>query len=235
MAALLTDAIDVAVSGAVHWSARTDSGGVLVPMPETILDAGGDFTAFDDNFYPVGLLTSDGVEEQRSTDTENVDAWQLSSPARVITTSDTFGLQFTMLETKPVNLSLYDRVPLSAMTYTAASKRLGYAIGETPEEVVGRFVVTFRDGSKAAPKVSRILVPSGKVTEVDNVPHSKSGATQRQVTVTAYFDSVAGFTAYKMIEGAGWPTLDPAAVGDNTIEWAGAGTVNISGVAPVVP
>lgn len=77
----------------------------LAPLGTTLpTDAEG---ALDAAFYTVGYISDEGVTTSSDVSTEDLFAWQSSSPIRTLLNERTYSFEFTMVETAPETLAVY--------------------------------------------------------------------------------------------------------------------------------
>lgn len=168
--ALDSSLVRVAVTGGVFVDL---AGGAPVPTDATSpLDA-----AFDE----LGYVSEDGVTQATNTDVQNITAWQNADIVRKVQTSHDVTYQLAALETNPVSLEAYYG------NYDA-----GTGAVEINADVLPRvpWVIDVYDGDE----ITRLVIPSGQVTERGDVQYVNGDAVMYQMTITAY--PVDGTKAY---------------------------------------
>lgn len=151
-------------------------------------------TALDVAFVCLGYCSEDGLTNDNTAETDTIKAWG-GDPVLTIQTSkeDTFG--FTLIEVLDVNV-LEFIYGSSNVTGTLAA---GITVKATAAEAVAQCIVIemlMREGA-----VKRIVIPSGKVTEVGTITYSDEDAVGYETTVSCTPDNT-GVTHYEYIKRA---------------------------------
>jgi hypothetical protein len=138
----------------------------------------------------VGYISDDGVTETRDRSTNNVVAWQNAEVVRTLTTEASLTIAFTMIESNANSLELF---------YGAAVDTEDGSVDIVPRESGGRraMVLDYVDGEDFV----RLYLPQAEVTEVDDSTLVAGEAVGYPVTVTAYPDPTAGYSARKWFSG----------------------------------
>jgi hypothetical protein len=156
--------IRVGISGSVSVA---PTGSTLPVEPTIALDV-----AFDD----LGANTEDGLTLSPSRSVEKIRAWQASKAVRTIVTEDELSIQFTLMEWNEKTLAL----ALGGGTFSATTggdtKYVPPVSGSVDER---SFVFEWLDDSIT----TRLVVPRGMVTNVEEITVAKSGAVQLGLTV----------------------------------------------------
>ncbi|MEU3452180.1 hypothetical protein ABZ671_00855 [Micromonospora sp. NPDC006766] len=156
------------------------SGTVALPTNGTsALDAG--------IYKEVGAITSDGITEATSQDTNDIFMWQGNALAASLPGDYTKTFQFAAMETTLVTLGL--QFPGSTITQTAE----GVTIAEKPPvRDLRTWILHGVDGTKG----QRIVIPLGQISERGDVVWSSQDVTVYQWTVKAFIDG-SGCIAYR--------------------------------------
>lgn len=143
-------------------------------------------TAGSAGWFSAGLVTEDGVTKEISNSSNDIKAYGLSSPVRKIVTEEVVSFKVVFMETGPVSLSVYNRLPLIGSTAIAPSSTGAFSITEgtfRSQRWAGVFDAT--DG------VNRIrqYAPSLEATEKDGFTIKAGEALLYGTTLTAYPNS----------------------------------------------
>ena len=169
-------------AGGMWWAKR---GEVTVPTDAT--------SALDAKFKNGGYLSDDGVTNTIDTDSTDINAFG-GDRVLTVTTSRAESFQFGMIETTEDTLMLAygpDNVTVagSGDTKTISVKHNGKAFPEIVQ--VFEFAMT-------GDRVKRIVVPVGKMSELDDVEYTDEDAICYTPTINALPDE-EGNTAYEYI------------------------------------
>lgn len=161
--ALDSDNVRVAVSGAVY----------VGPTSATAPTASDSATT---GFTDLGYVSEAGIAEDFARTTNQIRAMQNGALVREVTSSGTYSVQLTLLETKTEVLELY----------FGASITSGILNGD-PSKTGGRksFIIDAIDGAI----VERTYIPAGEVTAVGTRTLASTDAVAYTVTITAYADA----------------------------------------------
>ena len=161
--ALDSEAVRVAVSGAVYvgpidTAAPTDT--------STELDAA---------FLDLGYVSESGISESITRDTTQIRGWQNGALLREVTSSGSYAITLTFLETNLNVLELY-----YGSTITSG------ALDGDPASTGGKqsFVIDVIDGSD----IERIYIHLGEVTSIGERTLASGEAIGYEVTITALAD-----------------------------------------------
>lgn len=142
-------------------------------------------------FKAVGYISSDGVVESTSTDTNDIVAWG-GDTVRTVQTSHAVTYAFTMIETNPDSVAVYYGDDNVTATVGDATKGAELAIRVTSEELTHQvWDFEIMDGIRKG----RVVLPDGQVTERGDVSYIDEDAVSYPVTVSAYPDA-DGVKAY---------------------------------------
>ena len=129
-------------------------------------------------YVDVGYISSDGIEESYSEDTQEIVAWQGATVVRKSIKQSTAELKFTMIETSKSTLELYHK----------GSRVISDGSGGWRLDVLGpnadprSFIIDVIDGMR----LIRIFVPNGEVTERGPTKYVNDDAVAYEVTITCY-------------------------------------------------
>lgn len=171
--ALDSSNVRVAVDGRLYYDVTT------APAPTD------GATALPANWRDVGYISDDGVTEKRDLSTENITAWQNAENVRTVVKESSLTLETTMIETNPNSLELF---------YGQAVDLSDGSLPIVPANTGGRrsFVLDYIDGGLP----TRMYIPLGEVTEVDDMELVSSAAVGYKVTITGY-PAPVGYSAKK--------------------------------------
>lgn len=133
-------------------------------------------TAFAAGWSTLGYVSEDGVTLSRSTDSEDLYAWQSKAPLRTVMTSVSLTLQFTLLEISARNLALYfgEATPADADAYEIEVR------SDTPVQEWAIAIAT-ADGDS----VQRIIFPRATLSENGDIELKAAELSGLEVTLSA--------------------------------------------------
>ena len=169
------------VTGAVFWAPN----GTAVPTDAT--------TALASAFKCLGYVSEDGLTNTNSPETEEIKAWGGDVVLNPFTgKTDTF--KFKLIET--LNVDVMTAVYGSA-NITGSTLASGVKISANATDIADAVWVyeTILTGGVC----KRIVVPSGKITEIGDIVYKDNEAVGYDLTVTAHPDS-AGNTHYEYLK-----------------------------------
>lgn len=148
-------------------------------------------TALPVAFKALGYISSDGVVESTSTDSNDIVAWG-GDTVRTVQTSHAVTYAFTMIETNSESVAVYYGDDNVTSTPATASTGNLLEVHVTSQELA-HYVWDFEllDGTRTG----RIVLPDGQVTERGDVSYIDDDAVSYPVTVSAYPDA-DGVKAY---------------------------------------
>ncbi|WP_449406844.1 phage tail tube protein [Nocardiopsis mwathae] len=179
------------------------------PVPDQLFDPDtGELEPLPEGWYPVGYTGEDGTTHDRDRDLAETKAAQEATSVRDDINSDTQTAKFTMLETSPVSIALYEGLQFDELG-TDLGKPLRWAKPAVPPTVDRRWLFLASDRSKTTgqERVRARLFPRGAVTDVGGAQESRSDATGYETTVKAYMDPVFGTDVLNWLDGPGWREL----------------------------
>ena len=150
-------------------------------------------TSLDAAFKELGYVSEDGLVNSNSPENEDIKAWGGDTVLSVQTSKDdTF--KFTLIET--LNVDVMEFVYGSGnVTGTLATGITVTANADEAEYHSLAIDMILKGGVK-----KRIVVPSGKVTEVGDITYADGSAIGYETTITCVPDA-AGNTHYEYIKG----------------------------------
>jgi hypothetical protein len=138
-------------------------------------------TALNVAFRDAGWCTSDGLTRAVAEDSNDISAFGSGAPVRTLVTNSrvTFALGF--LESNPISLAVYHRLPLTAITPEAATGAFDVTEGA---HRVARYAAVFEvvDGTNHV----RAYCPSVEVTDRADLSVQAGNEISYGVTLTAY-------------------------------------------------
>jgi hypothetical protein len=148
-------------------------------------------------FRSAGLVSEDGLEKAVSESSNDIKAYGIFVPVRKIVTSSEVTIKLTFLETNPVSLAVYDRLPLSGVDSISPDASGAFSVQEGASRTQ-RYAAVFEvvDGDNHI----RMYAPSVEVTDREGFSVKAGEAITRGVTLTAYPNSsgVSIETFYKV-------------------------------------
>lgn len=158
-------------------------------------------TALSSEYKPLGYVSEDGVSNTNSPSSEQTKAWG----GDVVLDSQTEkpdSFKFTLIEALNINVLKFVYGDKN-VTGTLAD---GIAIKANRDEHVERVLVIDMILKNGA--VKRMVIPKGKVTEVDEIVYNDKKAIGYGTKISASPDA-AGQTHYEYIKGAADSTTEP--------------------------
>ncbi len=124
----------------------------------------------------LGYTSEDGVTIARERDTEDINAWQSSTPVRKLTTSQSLTVSTAFLETKKRVLELW-----FGGSFSGAAGDFKNDLSVTPQSTEVALLVEWVDDTTK----SRLFVPRVTVTDQGDVELTRTGAQQYEMTFEA--------------------------------------------------
>lgn len=172
---------------------------------DTLTGPTGEITTLPEDYFPVGLVTSDGYVFGGDTESESVTPFGYVAPVREDITSQTNTVSFTAYEVYRKDLlALAYGLDLSDVT-KAVSGEVKFDRPALPEKAYYRLVVIGKDGSGAS-EIYRAKVYH-KVA-ISAIPEEAWGADALsfEISLTAYVDDELGTAVTEYIAGPGAKT-----------------------------
>lgn len=153
-------------------------------------------------YLPVGLLSPDGINHERETESEGVEALGHLSPVREDVTGDTRSITFTALET--VRASVVSLVEGITLPKVSANGLVKYEVPDFPETKFFRCVAITYDGSTTNPWFESKFYPRVSVTSFPSEAWTKADARTFEIGLKAYPDSELGYIKAEQKGGLGF-------------------------------
>ncbi|WP_273937171.1 hypothetical protein [Kutzneria chonburiensis] len=130
-------------------------------------------------------------------------AWQLRLPGRTDVTADNESAKIVCLQSDPAVEALYYNKPLATAPTLGTS---GYKItkDKTPNLIYRSALFIGVDGSGGSVQYAAKLYPMCLMTKPDKQSWQAKTENQFTMTLTPYWDSVAGFAIATWHDGPGW-------------------------------
>lgn len=172
-------------------------------IPTDLVDATGlKINALPEGYLAIGLLSPDGINHERETDTEGVEALGHLSVIREDITGDTRSISFTALETVKANVvALVEGVTLPEVSAAGLVK---YEVPDFPQMKFYRCVAITFDGSITEPWFESKFYPRVSVTSFPSEAWSKSDARSFEIGLRAYGDPELGYIKAEQKGGLGF-------------------------------
>lgn len=188
-----------ALEGVVFLRRKTAS----TTIPEAILDATKapiDLTS--EGFWPVGVMTTDGVTWGRDVEKAEVEAWGYGSPVRTDIIKAPKTVSFTALESDRRQLAeIVYGMDLSSVT-AGANGEVVFDEPPIPSSDEYELVVLTRDGSTGTPYFRGAACPRVKLAEIDDEVWQAEEARQYPLTFDVLDDDELGTAIRHYIGGA---------------------------------
>lgn len=154
--------------------------------------------AYGVGWYDLGALDPDGLAEGVDEDRSEQTPWGYKSPVRTDITKAGRTYKFKCWESNVHTLSLYDRVPYSAMTVngSGASSYLSYDVVRPSKGDERSFGIDLIDGDD---NLFRYIIQRGEVTERSEITWKGDTVVGYEYTVTAY-EASDGLLVHKYIQ-----------------------------------
>lgn len=194
------------------------------PEVTQILDTDGrSIMPLPEQYWPVGLLTPDGVNQERDSDTEEVEAHGHLTPVREDITSDSRTITTNAYEIHRKNLvALAEGIPVESLPELGAGEHeLSYELPPTVNKTYYRCLIIDFDGTSAEPYIDAWFYPRISQTSFPSMALNKSDPRSYELTFKAFADSDLGYIAKKFHAGLGFSRT--AASNGWTVESAPAG------------
>lgn len=164
-----------------------------------------DLTELPDDWEDLGYTTDDGIGFENETSQSDVSSWQSITPTRSDILTDTDSITVVAQETKLLTIGLYTGAIISPTGLTALSGELQVAKPERPSARFYRGLALAVDGEGDDEFFIGRYYPRLKVTGKVGQKFGKGDdPISYGVTLTAFFDSTAGFSCKYLFGGTGW-------------------------------
>lgn len=158
--------------------------------------------ALPEAYLAVGLLTPDGINHERETDSEGVPALGHLSPIREDVTGDTRSITFTALETVRANVvALVEGISLPEVS---AKGLVRFQVPDFPQTKFYRCVAITFDGSIEEPWFESKFYPRVSVTSFPSEAWQQSDARSFEIGLKAYPDAALGYIKDEQKGGLGF-------------------------------
>lgn len=164
-----------ALGGNFELAWFADNGAVLPTDATTALDAA---------FESLGIVTADGVTGSATISSTDIDAYGSFSPVRTLITGETRTFKVTGEETNPISLAIKSRLAIASAPVPDTTGATAVTEGAA-RDVLYSAVFHAVDGAN----VIRKVVPSVRLTNIDDEAISKAANVAYGFTFTAYPDS----------------------------------------------
>lgn len=181
---------------------------ITAPAITALTDTTSELLALPTNYVDGGATSDDGAQFSSEVDSSDVTSWGHVEPTRRDITSDVTTLQVFFQETKKVTAAMYMGVDASTLTPDATSGELMVAKPDRPASRHYRILTISVDLADAGEIYIARFLPRASVTDKDD-QNFQSGDDPLgwPVTLTAYKDSVLGYSEAYFFGGPGWKAL----------------------------
>lgn len=175
------------------------------PVPGNLTDDGVLINAMPEEYWPVGILSPDGLNFEREVNSEGVEALGHFSPVREDITGGARRLTFTALEVMNRHvIELSEGIDLSGITPDAETGELSYEVPDRPNQVFYRAFALAFDGSTVRPVLDGKFFPRVSVTSFPSDSWTKTDPRSSEIGLTAYLDDELGFIEKRSLAGLGF-------------------------------
>lgn len=158
----------------------------------------------------VGLLSKDAIKHQRKVDVSDIKSAGRTDPTRSDITSDQTTIQIGCQETKLITIGLGTGADPSSITPDPTTGEVSIAKPTRPKPRYYRGLSLGVDEIDAGEIYIARYFPRVRVTDYDDQPYAPDddeASPLYGVTLTAYTDSVAGYSERWLFGGPGWHSL----------------------------
>lgn len=159
-------------------------------------------------YEDAGWMTSDGITLSQAISTSETSSWGSVEPTRTDITKETTTAKLVLQETKALTIGLYTGADLSNIEGNAVTSEVSIEVPLVPSQRYYRLLSLAVDQGDAGEIYVARFLPRVKVTDKDDQKLSMAddGITWG-VTLTAYSDSVLGYSQRFIFGGPGWAAL----------------------------
>lgn len=155
-----------------------------------------------EGYLAVGLMSPDGINHERETDSEGVAALGHLSPIREDPTGDTRSITFTALETVRANVvALVEGITLPEVS---AAGLVRYSVPDFPQNKFYRCMAITFDGSITEPWFESKFYPRVSVTSFPSEAWTQSDPRSFEIGLKAYPDPALGYIKDEQKGGLGF-------------------------------
>lgn len=194
-----TDLIRKALEGSIFFAPYTQT------LPTALTGTGSALLALDPGWVDVGWCDQKtGATWGNKITTSDVDSWGSVEPTRRDIVMVDRTLKFMAQETNKTSLGLKLGIDLSTSTLDSTTKELAIASPARPALTYMRAFGIFQDGTGSDAIYIARLCPRVTVTDIGDEVWSPDGVAGAEVTMTAFYDTTAGFSMKYFFGGPGW-------------------------------
>lgn len=177
------------------------------PEVDQILDTDGrSILPLPEQYWPVGLLTTDGVQQEREADTESVEAHGRLAPVREDFSSDVRTITATAYEIHRRNLvAVAEGVPVENLPQLADGEHeVSYELPPSVAKQYYRALIIDFDGTSTNPIIDAWFYPRISQASFPSMNLSREDAKSYELSFTAFSDDDLGYIAKKFHAGLGF-------------------------------
>lgn len=164
-----------------------------------------DLTTLPADWEDLGYTTDDGIGFENETSQSDVSSWQSITPTRSDILTDTDSITVVAQETKLLTIGLYTGAIIAPTALAANTFELGVAKPERPSARFYRGLALAVDGEGDDEFFIGRYYPRLKVTGKVGQKYGKGDdPISYGVTLTAFYDTTAGFSCKYLFGGLGW-------------------------------
>ena len=175
----------------------------------TLTDTDKFLKALPAGYEDIGWLSDNGASLERKVDAPEIKSWGAVEPTRTDIISDVTTLKIECQETKKATIGLYTGADLTAVTADPTTAEVDIAKPPRPGIQYHRALVVGVDLTDNGELYVGRFLPRCRVTDYDNQDFQAAGDKPLTFgcTLTAYIDSVLGYSERWLFGGAGWAAL----------------------------
>lgn len=168
-------------------------------------------------WYDAGAIDASGVTFQPLYKTTDTEIWQSRLPQRTDVSGDGEDVEFTLSETNPVSLQLYNNLPLSVTPGTGAvsamqsigASNFGVQYSTTPQIIYRQLLIIGVDGELTNPLYVAELRPRVSIVSLGKKGRMFNAKTQDcfDLGFGVYIDPASGFAKNAIYGGPAWLQL----------------------------